>query len=228
MPLVKQGRLPPTCSSRRRRPRSCRRRRDPGHGRTVSRRPGGVCCVAPAAGCVCRNNRTSMISCPISSSRRGPRWCSRLPRRPAYSQARLLRERTAMTASCVPPASAARQFVFMSRAGFDASSEEGRRRRRLRRDHEALFVFYQAARDGRVTRSTVGMQLRHSETPASEHRSHQTGALPQGALPTADALDRGVCAPLARRSDRSALQTVGREQLALVSSFGTSPPRCSR
>jgi len=45
--------------------------------------------------------------------------------------------------------------------------------------------------------------------------------LPQGALPTADALDRALRTASPAEVIASALQTVGREQLALVSSFGT-------
>ena len=73
----------------------------------------------------------------------------------AYSQARLLRERHGYDGELRATGQVLRdQFVFMSRAGFDAFAETMKR----------YSVFYQPTGDGRVTALNRRMQLRHSES----------------------------------------------------------------
>jgi uncharacterized protein (DUF934 family) len=84
----------------------------------------------------------------------------------AYSQARLLRERHGYDGELRATGQVLRdQFVFMSRAGFDAFEVE--------KDADAdafaetvkrYSVFYQPTGDGRVTALNRRMQLRHSES----------------------------------------------------------------
>jgi uncharacterized protein (DUF934 family) len=84
----------------------------------------------------------------------------------AYSQARLLRERHGYDGELRATGQVLRdQFVFMSRAGFDAFE--------VRKDADAdafaetmkrYSVFYQPTGDGRVTALNRRMQLRHSES----------------------------------------------------------------
>jgi len=84
----------------------------------------------------------------------------------AYSQARLLRERHGYDRGLRAPGQVLRdQFVFMSRAGFDAFE--------VKKDADAAAfaetmkrysVFYQPTGDGRVTALNRRMQLRHSES----------------------------------------------------------------
>ncbi|MBA2400029.1 MAG: DUF934 domain-containing protein [Bradyrhizobium sp.] len=84
----------------------------------------------------------------------------------AYSQARLLRERHGYDGELRATGQVLRdQFVFMSRAGFDAFE--------VRKDFDAdafaatmksYSVFYQPTGDGRVTALHRRMQLRHSES----------------------------------------------------------------
>ena len=84
----------------------------------------------------------------------------------AYSQARLLRERHGYDGELRATGQVLRdQFVFMSRAGFDAFE--------VRKDADAdafaatmksYSVFYQPTGDGRVTALHRRMQLRHSES----------------------------------------------------------------
>lgn len=84
----------------------------------------------------------------------------------AYSQARLLRERHGYDGEMRATGQVLRdQFVFMSRAGFDAFE--------VRKDADAdafaetmkrYSVFYQPTGDGRVTALNRRMQLRHSES----------------------------------------------------------------
>ena len=84
----------------------------------------------------------------------------------AYSQARLLRERHGYDGEMRAPGQVLRdQFVFMSRAGFDAFE--------VKKDADAdafaetmkrYSVFYQPTGDGRVTALNRRMQLRHSES----------------------------------------------------------------
>ena len=84
----------------------------------------------------------------------------------AYSQARLLRERYGYNAEMRATGQVLRdQFVFMSRAGFDAFE--------VKKDADAdafaetverYSVFYQPTGDGRVTALNRRMQLRHSES----------------------------------------------------------------
>ena len=84
----------------------------------------------------------------------------------AYSQARLLRERYAFEGELRATGQVLRdQFVFMSRAGFDAFEV------RKEADADAFAetmkrysVFYQPTGDGRVTALNRRMQLRHSES----------------------------------------------------------------
>ena len=84
----------------------------------------------------------------------------------AYSQARLLRERHGYDGEMRATGQVLRdQFVFMSRAGFDAFE--------VKKDADAdafaetvkrYSVFYQPTGDGRVTALHRRMQLRHSES----------------------------------------------------------------
>jgi uncharacterized protein (DUF934 family) len=84
----------------------------------------------------------------------------------AYSQARLLRERHGYDCELRATGQVLRdQFVFMSRAGFDAFE--------VKKDADAdafaetmkrYSVFYQPTGDGRVTALNRRMQLRHSES----------------------------------------------------------------
>ena len=84
----------------------------------------------------------------------------------AYSQARLLRERYGFEGELRATGQVLRdQFVFMSRAGFDAFE--------VKKDADAdafaetmkrYSVFYQPTGDGRVTALNRRMQLRHSES----------------------------------------------------------------
>jgi uncharacterized protein (DUF934 family) len=84
----------------------------------------------------------------------------------AYSQARLLRERHGYEGEMRATGQVLRdQFVFMSRAGFDAFE--------VKKDADAdafaetvkrYSVFYQPTGDGRVTALNRRMQLRHSES----------------------------------------------------------------
>jgi len=84
----------------------------------------------------------------------------------AYSQARLLRERHSYDGELRATGQVLRdQFVFMSRAGFDAFE--------VKKDADAdafaetvkrYSVFYQPTGDGRVTALNRRMQLRHSES----------------------------------------------------------------
>ena len=84
----------------------------------------------------------------------------------AYSQARLLRERHGYGGELRATGQVLRdQFVFMSRAGFDAFE--------VKKDADAdafaatmksYSVFYQPTGDGRVTALHRRMQLRHSES----------------------------------------------------------------
>ena len=84
----------------------------------------------------------------------------------AYSQARLLRERHGYEGELRATGQILRdQFVFMTRAGFDAFE--------VKKDADAdafaetmkrYSVFYQPTGDGRVTALNRRMQLRHSES----------------------------------------------------------------
>ena len=84
----------------------------------------------------------------------------------AYSQARLLRERHGYDGELRATGQVLRdQFVFVSRAGFDAFE--------VKKDADAdafaetmkrYSVFYQPTGDGRVTALNRRMQLRHSES----------------------------------------------------------------
>ncbi|MFB9270216.1 DUF934 domain-containing protein [Bradyrhizobium erythrophlei] len=84
----------------------------------------------------------------------------------AYSQARLLRERHGYDRELRATGQVLRdQFVFMTRAGFDAFE--------VKKDADAdafadtmtrYSVFYQPTGDGRVTALNRRMQLRHSES----------------------------------------------------------------
>jgi uncharacterized protein (DUF934 family) len=84
----------------------------------------------------------------------------------AYSQARLLRERHGYDGELRATGQVLRdQFVFMSRAGFDAFE--------VKKDADAdaftatmkrYSVFYQPTGDGRITALNRRMQTRHSES----------------------------------------------------------------
>ena len=84
----------------------------------------------------------------------------------AYSQARLLRERHGYDGELRATGQVLRdQFVFMSRAGFDAFEvKKDADADAFAETMERYSVFYQPTGDGRVTALNRRMQLRHSES----------------------------------------------------------------
>ena len=84
----------------------------------------------------------------------------------AYSQARLLRERYAFEGELRATGQVLRdQFVFMSRAGFDAFEvKKAADADAFAETVKRYSVFYQPTGDGRVTALNRRMQLRHSES----------------------------------------------------------------
>ena len=118
------------------------------------------------------------------------------------------------------------QFVFMLRAGFDAFEVK------KESDAEAFAatakrysVFYQPTGDGRIT----ALASAHADAPFGEcqpvngltMRCCRSGCRPAPDLPAAEALDRALRDAAPAEVIAAALQAVGRERLALVSSFGT-------
>ncbi|MGY4484950.1 phosphoadenylyl-sulfate reductase (thioredoxin) [Bradyrhizobium sp. LM3.2] len=142
----------------------------------------------------------------------------------AYSQARLLRERYNYRGDLRATGQILRdQFVFMLRAGFDSFDVK------KQADAEAFMqtakrysVFYQPTGDGRIT------ALHRRNAAASLRRCRHVNAIaPQvpsmsvSALPSAEELDHALRDASPAEIIAAALKTVGREKLALVSSFGT-------
>jgi len=84
----------------------------------------------------------------------------------AYSQARLLRERHGYDGELRATGQVLRdQFVFMSRAGFDAFEvKKEADADAFAETMKGYSVFYQPTGDGRVTALNRRMQLRHSES----------------------------------------------------------------
>lgn len=84
----------------------------------------------------------------------------------AYSQARLLRERHGYDGEMRATGQVLRdQFVFMSRAGFDAFEvKKAADADAFAETVKRYSVFYQPTGDGRVTALNRRMQLRHSES----------------------------------------------------------------
>jgi uncharacterized protein (DUF934 family) len=84
----------------------------------------------------------------------------------AYSQARLLRERHGYDGELRATGQVLRdQFVFMSRAGFDAFEvKKAADADAFAATVKRYSVFYQPTGDGRVTALNRRMQLRHSES----------------------------------------------------------------
>ena len=84
----------------------------------------------------------------------------------AYSQARLLRERHGYGGEMRATGQVLRdQFVFMSRAGFDAFEvKKAADADAFAATVKRYSVFYQPTGDGRVTAFNRRMQLRHSES----------------------------------------------------------------
>src|SRR4051794_10614160 len=84
----------------------------------------------------------------------------------AYSQARLLRERHGYDGELRATGQVLRdQFVFMSRAGFDAFEvKKAADADAFAATMKRYTVFYQPTGDGRVTALHRRMQLRHSES----------------------------------------------------------------
>jgi uncharacterized protein (DUF934 family) len=84
----------------------------------------------------------------------------------AYSQARLLRERHGYDGELRATGQVLRdQFVFMSRAGFDAFEvKKDADSEAFAETMKRYSVFYQPTGDGRVTALNRRMQLRHSES----------------------------------------------------------------
>jgi uncharacterized protein (DUF934 family) len=84
----------------------------------------------------------------------------------AYSQARLLRERHGYDGELRATGQVLRdQFVFMSRAGFDAFEvKKAADADAFAETMKRYSVFYQPTGDGRVTALNRRMQLRHSES----------------------------------------------------------------
>ena len=142
----------------------------------------------------------------------------------AYSQARLLRERYGYDGELRATGQVLRdQFVFMLRAGFDALEVK------KQADAEAFAetvkrytVFYQPTGDGRDTALNRRMQLRaFGECRTVSTLAPEMSVEATVGLPTAEALDRALRSASPAEVIEAALKTVGREQLALVSSFGT-------
>ena len=84
----------------------------------------------------------------------------------AYSQARLLRERHGYDGELRATGQILRdQFVFMTRAGFDAFEvKKEADATAFAETMKRYSVFYQPTGDGRVTALNRRMQLRHSES----------------------------------------------------------------
>ena len=84
----------------------------------------------------------------------------------AYSQARLLRERHGYDGELRATGQVLRdQFVFMSRAGFDAFEvKKNADANAFAETMKRYSVFYQPTGDGRVTALNRRMLLRHSES----------------------------------------------------------------
>jgi uncharacterized protein (DUF934 family) len=84
----------------------------------------------------------------------------------AYSQARLLRERHGYDGELRATGQVLRdQFVFMSRAGFDAYEvKKNADANAFAETMKRYSVFYQPTGDGRVTALNRRMQLRYSES----------------------------------------------------------------
>jgi uncharacterized protein (DUF934 family) len=84
----------------------------------------------------------------------------------AYSQARLLRERYGYDGELRATGQILRdQFVFMTRAGFDAfEAKKDADADAFAQTMKRYSVFYQPTGDGRVTALNRRMQLRHSES----------------------------------------------------------------
>src|ERR1700761_8934786 len=84
----------------------------------------------------------------------------------AYSQARLLRERHGYDGELRATGQILRdQFVFMTRAGFDAFEvKKEADADAFAQTMKRYSVFYQPTGDGRVTALNRRMQLRHSES----------------------------------------------------------------
>ena len=167
-----------------------------------------------------------MISCRISTGSRWSRWCFRAFRDGrAYSQARLLRERYNYRGELRATGQVLRdQFVFMLRAGFDAFEvKKDKRCGSLRRYRQALFGVLPADRRWPHHRAEPA----DAAAPFGERRPVNALAHQVSPERTRGACRRPRCST-ARLRDASpaeviaaALQAVGRERLALVSSFGT-------
>ncbi len=142
----------------------------------------------------------------------------------AYSQARLLRERHGYRGELRATGQVLRdQFVFMLRAGFDAFEvKKDSRRGGVCQYRQALLGVLPADR----------RRPRHRAAPADAVASfgecqpvsmlvHQASPRTSAIVPPAQELDRALRDASPAEVIAAALQTVGRERLALVSSFGT-------
>ena len=141
MPLVKNAKSPPTVRSCRRRRRIAGRRRDPGLGAALSRRYRRVAAAAGKTGVIWPNNRSVDDLVPYLDRLPPLRWCFRRSATAAPTARRgCCANATAMRASCAPPARCcATSSCSCARRLRRLRGEEGRRRGRVRRDHEALF-----------------------------------------------------------------------------------------
>ena len=170
-------------------------------------------------------SRSSTISCRISIGSPRSRWCFRRFRDGrAYSQARLLRERHGYDGELRATGQVLRdQFVFMLRAGFDAFEvKKDSRRRGVRRDREALFGVLPADRRWpRHRAQSADAAASFGECRPVSTIAHQAMIAEAATVSPAQALDRALRDASPAEVIEAALKTVGREHLALVSSFGT-------
>ena len=143
----------------------------------------------------------------------------------AYSQARLLRERYLYRGELRATGQVLRdQFVFMLRAGFDTFEvKKEADAEAFALTVKALFGVLPADRrwpNHRVAPAHAASSFRKCGF-MSALASQVSSALPAGVLPAADELDRALRNASPHEVIAAALRRVGREQLALVSSFGT-------
>ena len=142
----------------------------------------------------------------------------------AYSQARLLRERHGFDGELRATGQVLRdQFVFMLRAGFDAFE--------VKKDSDAeafaatartLFGVLPAdRRRPRHRAASADAAASFGERRPVNARAHQALTAKAADISPAQALDRVLRTASPAEIIEAALKTVGRERLALVSSFGT-------
>ena len=144
----------------------------------------------------------------------------------AYSQARLLRERHGYRGELRATGQVLRdQFVFMLRAGFDAFEvKQGQpTRKRLPPRSSAIRCSTSRPATAASPRCIGACSCGIRRAPANERAraAGSIGAERRRDLPPARELDRSLRTASPAEVIATALQTVGRERLAVVSSFGT-------